>query len=394
MTEQKILTVDDDKVTRLIVSTALRAFACRVLEAADGVEGLALANRERPDLILLDDDMPAMDGTEMLIRLKANPQTRDIPVLMLTANSRRDSVVRLLRLGVKDYLVKPITPERILERLGRVIRLDTPRERAGGALEGARPIIQTDAPGERATRSKRSDDRLQMLVVDDKPAILELIVKGLAGTSWQVQTASVPGEAFAACNQARPDVVLISLSLAGGAGFNLFRMLRAAAETKALPILALSVRTAVEEQTEAQQLGFDGIVTKPIDLASLRQEIIRALGLDTSHRYFQERSNTLLVSLPGHFDQSVSSEVTTRLREKVCEAVDAGLNRLVIDLSQLQAMNVIVLKLGLEVTQLCSEFGLRYAFVGSEAVSGECVNYQETKDWTFARSFEEAIQGL
>jgi two-component system cell cycle response regulator len=137
MTEQKILTVDDDKVIRLVVSTAFRPFACKILEAADGVEGLALADRERPDLILLDNDMPVMDGTEMLTRLKANPETRNIPVLMLTANSRRDRVVRILRLGVKDYLVKPFTAERMLECVSRIIGL---KAQGGGQLALSGPM--------------------------------------------------------------------------------------------------------------------------------------------------------------------------------------------------------------------------------------------------------------
>ncbi|MGO9203362.1 MAG: response regulator [Limisphaerales bacterium] len=374
MTEQKILTVDDDKVIRLIVSTAFRAFACKVFEAGDGVEGLALADREHPDLILLDNDMPVMDGTEMLSRLKASPETRNIPVLMLTGNSQRDSVMRILRLGVKDYLVKPFTPERMLERVSRIIELK--------------------AQGDSPSRFKRSDERLQILVVDDKPAISGLIVKGFEGTPWQVQTVSEPGEALEACNRIMPDVLLVSLSLPGGGGFTLFRMLRATPETKGLPILALSVRTAVEEQVEAQQLGFTAVVTKPIDVASLRHKIIRALGLDTSHLYFQQRDSTLLLSLPANFNQLIASEIVTHLREKVCEAVDAGLDRLVIDLSQLPAMDVIVLKLGLDVIQLCSEFGLRYGLIGSEAVAGECAKYQETKDWKLSESFEKALELL
>jgi two-component system cell cycle response regulator len=374
MTEQKILTVDDDKVIRLIVSTAFRRFACKILEAADGVQGLAVADRERPDLILLDNEMPVMDGTEMLTRLKANPETRNIPVLMLTVDSRRNTVMRILRLGVRDYLLKPFTSERMLERVSRIIELK--------------------ARAARAIRSKRSDDPLQILVVDDKPAITELIVKGFAGTPWQAQVVSEPGEALEACNRTMPDVILISLSLPGGAGFALFLTLRATAETKAVPILALSVKTAVEEQAQAQQLGFTGIVTKPIDLAVLRQKVICALGLDTSHLFFQRRNNSLRISLPAVFNQSVASAITEHLRERVCKAVTAGVNRLVIDLSQLQGLEVAVLKLGMEVLQLCSEFGLHYTLIGSKAVSGECAKYQETKDWKFAKSFDEAIQGL
>jgi len=470
MTEQKILTVDDDKVIRLLVCTAFRAFACKVFEAGDGVEGLALADREHPDLILLDNDMPVMNGTEMLSRLKASPVTRNIPVLMLTADSRHDSVMRILKMGVKDYLVKPFTAERILERARRIIEL--------------RPL------GELATGPKRSDDRIQILVVD-KPAISQLIVKGFAGTPWQVHGVTQPGEALEACKRTTPDVLLVSLSLPGGAGFTLFRMLRTTPETKALPILGLSVKTAVAEQAKAHHLGFNAVVSKPIDLATLRHEIvrvlaldtsqryfqhqddaliltlpagfsqlvaseiaghlrekvcdavdaglsrfvidlsrlravevsviklsreaiqlcsefglshgftgseapslIRALGLDISHRYFKQRDDTLLLTLPDHFDQFVADEITVCLRQKGSEAENAGLRRLVMDLSRLQTMDTKVINLGQEVVQLCSKYGLHQAFVGSEAVSRECANYQEAKGWKFADSFEKAIQGL
>ena len=371
MTEQKILTVDDDKVIRLIVSTAFRRFACKILEAADGVQGLAVADRERPDLILLDNEMPVMDGTEMLTRLKANPETRNIPVLMLTVDSRRNTVMRILRLGVRDYLLKPFTSERMLERVSRIIELK--------------------ARAARAIRSKRSDDPLQILVVDDKPAITELIVKGFAGTPWQAQVVSEPGEALEACNRTMPDVILISLSLPGGAGFALFLTLRATAETKAVPILALSVKTAGEEQARAQQLGFSGLVTKPIDAGELQAKITRALSLDTSYRFFQRRDNLLVISLPGNFSQGVANDISAHLRQKVTEAVDAGLKRVVMDMSALKAADVVLIKLGLAVIQLCNELEMRCGLIGSEAVCRECKNYEETKDWQFMNSFQEAL---
>ena len=69
----RILTVDDSKTIRLIVARAFKSFDCDIMEAANGVEGLAVASRERPDIIILDVTMPVMDGTEMLGRLKTNP---------------------------------------------------------------------------------------------------------------------------------------------------------------------------------------------------------------------------------------------------------------------------------------------------------------------------------
>src|SRR6476469_7493602 len=103
----KILTVDDSKTIRLIVAKAFKPFDCEVFEAGNGVEGLAVAAREYPDLIILDLTMPIMDGVEMLSRLKSDPSLKPIPVVMLTAEAGRDNVLRIAKMGVRDYLVKP-----------------------------------------------------------------------------------------------------------------------------------------------------------------------------------------------------------------------------------------------------------------------------------------------
>jgi two-component system, cell cycle response regulator len=370
----KILTVDDSRTIRMIVSRAFKSFACEIFEAADGVEGLTVAQRERPDIVILDLTMPIMDGVEMLTKLKADPDLRGIPVVMLTAESGRENVLRIAKLGVRDYLIKPFKEELIVERVGRIIDLK--------------------AKNELATRAKRFDDPLQVLVVDDKPAIVEQVQAALSGTPWKVQGVSQPGQAVDSCSQALPDIVLVSLSLPEGAGFILFQMLRANVRSKGIPIVALSVKTASDEQSRAQQLGFNGIITKPIDFDDVQLKITRALSLDTSHKYFQSRDGVLVLMLPSNFSQVVANDITTHLRHKVCEAVDAGINRVVIDLSQLKAADVMLVKLGISVIQLCVELDIRYSLIGSDAVCSECKNYEETKDWQFTGSFEEAVAAL
>jgi two-component system cell cycle response regulator len=118
---QKILTVDDSKTIRLIVAKAFKPFDCDICEAANGIEGLSVAAHERPDLIILDLTMPIMDGAEMLGKLKLNPELRTIPVIMLTAEAGRDSVLRIAKLGVRDYLIKPFKEEVLIDRVGRII---------------------------------------------------------------------------------------------------------------------------------------------------------------------------------------------------------------------------------------------------------------------------------
>ena len=119
----KILSVDDSRTIRLIVGKAFKPYDCTVLEAANGEEGLAAAAREKPDLILLDVTMPVMDGVTMLTKLKETPELKGIPVIMLTAESGRENVLLIAKLGVRDYLVKPFKEEQLLEKAGRCVTL-------------------------------------------------------------------------------------------------------------------------------------------------------------------------------------------------------------------------------------------------------------------------------
>ncbi|MEJ2638393.1 MAG: response regulator [Desulfosarcinaceae bacterium] len=119
----KILTVDDSKTIRMIVKKAFSQYNCDLYEAENGVEGLALANKEIPDLIILDITMPVMTGIEMLEKLKAEKELKDIPVIMLTAESGKENVMKIVKMGVKDYIVKPFKGEQLVERAKGVLKL-------------------------------------------------------------------------------------------------------------------------------------------------------------------------------------------------------------------------------------------------------------------------------
>jgi len=119
----KILSVDDSRTIRLIVGRAFKPFDCQLLEAANGEEGLAMATREKPDLIVLDVTMPVMDGVTILRRLKEDPILKNIPVIMLTAESGQDNVMQIGKLGAHDYLMKPFKEQELAQRAGRIVSL-------------------------------------------------------------------------------------------------------------------------------------------------------------------------------------------------------------------------------------------------------------------------------
>ncbi len=126
----KVLSVDDSKTIRMIVKKAFKPYDCEIIEAENGVEGLAAANKERPDLIVLDITMPVMTGVEMLEKLKAEPALRDIPVIMLTAESGKDNVLQIVKMGVRDYIVKPFKGEQLIDRVEKIVNLEPRKDEA------------------------------------------------------------------------------------------------------------------------------------------------------------------------------------------------------------------------------------------------------------------------
>jgi CheY-like chemotaxis protein/anti-anti-sigma regulatory factor len=120
--------VDDSKTIRMIVKKAFVPYDCTIFEAENGAEGLAAATKEKPGLIVLDITMPVMNGIEMLDRLKGDPELKNIPVIMLTAESGKDNVLSIVKKGIKDYMVKPFKGEDLIERVRKIMPLEPKTE--------------------------------------------------------------------------------------------------------------------------------------------------------------------------------------------------------------------------------------------------------------------------
>jgi two-component system cell cycle response regulator len=366
----KILTVDDSKTVRIIVRKAFKSYDCEIFEAANGVEGLALAAKEMPDLILLDVTMPVMDGVEMLTKLKADPNLKGIPVMMLTAEGGRDNVLKIAKIGVRDYIVKPFKEDALLEKSARVIDL--------------KPIADI------AVKAKTIFDPATVLVVEDKPAIIQQIQEGLKHTPWTIIGVSTQGEAIDFFTRTPPDIALVSLTLPDESAFGVFRIVRANPKSKYTPLFGLVVKTETIPQQQAQTVGFTSIITKPIDMNELEGKMAKAMNLDSSPRYYGTDGDTLVMKLPENCTQSALAESASYMKPKFAEAVDAGRNRTLIDIRPLKSLHIGIIKHLFQATQMCQDLGMQLAIVASPGIVAECKGFEDTRGWPFFESMDDA----
>ncbi|MEA2645222.1 MAG: cyclic di-GMP phosphodiesterase [Chloroflexota bacterium] len=132
-----VLVVDDEPVNRELLEAYLERLDCEVITAVDGAQALALVEARPPDVVLLDAMMPRVDGFEVCRRLKADPATRLIPVVMVTSLNDVGDRVRALDAGADDFLAKPVDRVEVLARVTSLIRLKQLYDR----LDGAEAVI-------------------------------------------------------------------------------------------------------------------------------------------------------------------------------------------------------------------------------------------------------------
>jgi CheY-like chemotaxis protein len=119
--KQTLLLVEDNEDNRIIYSTVLRHLGYEVVEAHDGIQAIDLARSILPDLILMDISIPELDGWEATRILRADPTTKDIPIIALTAHALADDRSRAVAVGFTSYLAKPVEPRAVVAEVRRWI---------------------------------------------------------------------------------------------------------------------------------------------------------------------------------------------------------------------------------------------------------------------------------
>ncbi|MEM6732252.1 MAG: response regulator [Myxococcota bacterium] len=118
-----VLTVDDSRAVRMMVRKALQGLDVTVLEAENGAQGLEVIRDKQPDLVLLDYNMPEMDGEQMLTELRKDPSVRETQVMMLTTEAMGGTMERLESLGLSEYIIKPFKQPDLMRKVRALVHV-------------------------------------------------------------------------------------------------------------------------------------------------------------------------------------------------------------------------------------------------------------------------------
>ncbi|MBH0236584.1 PleD family two-component system response regulator [Methylobrevis albus] len=335
----RILVVDDIVANVKLLEARLTAEYFDVTVATSGQEALAFIARSSCDLVLLDVMMPGMDGFEVCRRIKSNPRTTHIPVVMVTALDQPADRVRGLEAGADDFLTKPVSDVALLTRVKSLVRLkmlaDELHARAGTSFDAGLDDALVLADPARSGPGR-------ILVVDDRRSSYERIVTALAKENT-VEVEPVPQEALFRAAEGGYELAIISISLADYDALRLCSQLRSLERTRHLPILVVTEPEDSGRLLRALELGVNDYLVRPVD----RNEMLARVRTQIRRKRFTDRlrDNVQLTMEMAVMDGLTGLNNRRYLETHLAPLIDQANNRgkdlcvLIVDIDHFKAVN-------------------------------------------------------
>ncbi|WP_320044435.1 response regulator [uncultured Desulfobacter sp.] len=280
MAKKKILVVEDNVYNMKLVRSLIKLGGYDILEAESAEDGLALLEDNKPDLILMDIQLPGMDGLSATRQIKAIEEMKDIPVLALTAYAMKGDKKRVIEAGCAGYITKPIDTREFMNIIEGYIPgspPEIPKSQAYSHNEENQPPI------EEVTFFKHN-----ILIVDDDPLNVKLLKAKLTSDAFSTIEAYNGQECLDIVGKDPPDIILLDLMMPGIDGFEVTKILKANEKTKSIPIIHITALDSHEDKAKALAVGADEFLNKPINTKELMMRVRSLLRL----RNYQQQLNT------------------------------------------------------------------------------------------------------
>jgi two-component system, cell cycle response regulator len=286
----RVLVVDDVPTNVKLLEARLSAEYFDVITAMSGTEALAICERAECDLVLLDAMMPDIDGFEVCRRLKGNPATHHIPVIMVTALDQPSDRVRGLEAGADDFLTKPTPELALITRVRSLSRLkmvtDELRMRALTSHE-----IGVQSPEREAVADDGRGGRI--VIVDDRPSSYERVAEILAAEQ-QIEIEPDPHEALFRAADGNYDLIIVSLGLQNFDPLRLCSQIRSLDRTRNVPILVVADPDSNARILRGLEIGVNDYLMRPIE----RNELLaRVRSQVRKHRYTERLRDNVQLSI-------------------------------------------------------------------------------------------------
>lgn len=294
----RILVVDDVPANVKLLEAKLSAEYFDVLMAMDGVSALEIAEREQPDIILLDVMMPGLDGFEVCRRLKTSRATAHIPVVMVTALDQSSDRVQGLEAGADDFLTKPVNDVALFARVKSLVRLKrlTDELRMRQATSEQMGLV-----GGNDSLEEEANLRGRVLIVEDREQTLNRLMEPLRA-SHEVFVEPNMDQALMLARAGTYDLMIVSLSLKEQDGLRLCSQLRSVEQTRNTPILILVEEGDMRRLAQALEMGVNDYLIRPID----RNELVARVRTQLRRKRYSDR-------LRQSLDMSAELAVTDQL---------------------------------------------------------------------------------
>jgi two-component system cell cycle response regulator len=310
-----------------------------VVTAMSGEEALAICERAECDLVLLDAMMPELDGFEVCRRLKTNPATHHIPVVMVTALDQPSDKVRGLEAGADDFLTKPIPELVLIARVRSLTRLKMVTDELRMRVLTSRDI-GIESPEREAVADTGRQGRV--LIVDDRPASYERAAAMLA-KEHDVEIETDPNQVVFHAADGNYDLLIVSLGLENFDALRLCSQIRSLDRTRNLPILAITEPDNNLRMLRGLEIGVNDFLIRPIDKNEL---LARARSQVRKRRYTERLRDNVQLSIEMAITDALTGLFNRRYMEshlgtliEQASARGKPLATLVIDIDYFKAIN-------------------------------------------------------